>query len=146
MNNDFELFPGKDLAGLFKDIYNNQQTKKRRISELIFELKNKIRHVNDWITIGPLINQLIDYSIKNDDSLVKLATIAQRIATITHAANIESGGLISDEEKRQLMANINEMTYELNKETDGTDQTINKIQSDINKINDSIKKNEPKSK
>ena len=113
---------------------------------MIFELKNKIRHVNDWITIGPLINQLIDYSIKNDDSLVKLATIAQRIATITHAANIESGGLISDEEKRQLMANINEMTYELNKETDGTDQTINKIQSDINKINDSIKKNEPKSK
>ena len=26
MNNDFELFPGKDLAGLFKDIYSNQQT------------------------------------------------------------------------------------------------------------------------
>ena len=29
MSTHFELFPGKDLSGLFKDIYDNQQNKKR---------------------------------------------------------------------------------------------------------------------
>ena len=27
MSTDFELFPGKNLSGLFKDIYDNQQNK-----------------------------------------------------------------------------------------------------------------------
>ena len=30
MSTDFELFPGKNLSGLFKDIYENQQNKKSR--------------------------------------------------------------------------------------------------------------------
>ena len=44
MSTDFELFPGKNLSGLFKDIYDNQQNKKQRISELIAEMKKVIRH------------------------------------------------------------------------------------------------------
>ena len=32
MSINFELFPGKDLSGLFKDIYDNQQNKRKRIS------------------------------------------------------------------------------------------------------------------
>ena len=35
MSTDFELFPSKNLSGLFKDIYDNHQNKKGRISELI---------------------------------------------------------------------------------------------------------------
>ena len=46
MSTHFELFPGKDLSGLFKDIYDNQQNKKTRISELI-EMKKVIRHSGD---------------------------------------------------------------------------------------------------
>ena len=38
MSTDFELFPGKNLSGLFEDIYNNQINKKKHISEVIFEL------------------------------------------------------------------------------------------------------------
>ena len=38
MSINFELFPGKDLSGLFKDIYDNQQNKRKRISELIAEI------------------------------------------------------------------------------------------------------------
>ena len=47
MSTDFELFPGKNLSGLFKDIYDNQQNKKGRISELIAEMKKVIRHSGD---------------------------------------------------------------------------------------------------
>ena len=73
MSTDFELFPGKNLSDLFKDIYDNQQTKKLRISELIAELKKIIRHSSDMAVIAPIIRDLIDSSVKNDDSLIKMA-------------------------------------------------------------------------
>ena len=79
MSTDFELFPGKNLSGLFKDIYENQENKKQRISELIAEMKKVIRHAGDMAVIGPIIKDLVDTSVKNDDSLIKMAAIAQRI-------------------------------------------------------------------
>ena len=60
MSTDFELFPGKNLSGLFKDIYDNQQNKKSRISELIAEMKKVIRHSGDMAVIGPIIKDLVD--------------------------------------------------------------------------------------
>ena len=79
MSTDFELFPGKNLSGLFEDIYNNQINKKRHISELIAEMKKSIRHAGDMAVLGPIIKDLVDSSVRNDDQLLKLATIAQRI-------------------------------------------------------------------
>ena len=79
MSIEFELFPGKNLSGLFKDIYDNQQNKKQRISELIAEMKKVIRHAGDMAVIGPIIKDLVDTSVKNDDSLIKMAAIAQII-------------------------------------------------------------------
>jgi len=59
MSIDFELFPGKNLSGLFEDIYNNQITKKRHISELIAEMRKTIRHAGDMAVIGPILNDSI---------------------------------------------------------------------------------------
>jgi len=48
MSTNFELFPGKNLSGLFKNIYDNQQSKKQRISELI------VRSLcNDYLILRP---------------------------------------------------------------------------------------------
>lgn len=114
MSADFELFPGKNLSGLFQDIYNNQITKKERISQLIADLKSKIKHNGDVAIIGPIIKDLIDTSVKNDDHLVKLATIAQRIML---ANNKSSGddGFLTDEEKAQLLKDLEEAKQEVEK-------------------------------
>jgi hypothetical protein len=114
---DFELFPGKNLSGLFKDIYDNQINKKEKISQLIGDLKSKIKHNGDVALIGPIIKDLIDTSVKNDDHLVKLATIAQRIML---ANNKSSGddGFLSDEEKAQLLKDLEEAKEEIEKMDD----------------------------
>ena len=39
MANEFQLFDGKNLSSLFKDIYENQLNKKKNISELIESLR-----------------------------------------------------------------------------------------------------------
>jgi hypothetical protein len=102
MSNDFELFPGKSLNGLFQDIYNNQVHKKARISDLINDLKNMVRSPSDMGNLGPLINSLIDSSIRNDDHLVKLAAIATKIVAADKKTEGQEG-FLSAFEKEQLL-------------------------------------------
>jgi hypothetical protein len=128
MSTEFELFPGKDLGGLFKDIYDNQQTKKLRISELIAEMKKLIRHSGDMAVMGPIIRDLIDSSIKNDDSLVKMAAIVQRIIGASQKAEGDVG-FLSDDEKEQLLHQLEETVHEVADEQDiKVDELTNEIE------------------
>lgn len=112
MSIDFELFPGKNLSGLFKDIYENQQNKKQRISELIAEMRKLVRHAGDMAVIGPILKDLIDTSVKNDDSLIKMAAIAQRIIGAQNKADGDVG-FLTDEEKNQLLNDLEKTAKEV---------------------------------
>lgn len=114
MSGDFELFPGKNLSGLFKDIYDNQTTKKERISQLIVELKKMIKHNGDLAIVGPIIKDLIETSVKNDDQLVKLASIAQKIISADKKVEGQDG-FLTDEEKAQLLNDLEETRHEVEK-------------------------------
>jgi hypothetical protein len=47
MSTEFQLFDGKNLSSLFKDIYDNQQVKKKNISEMIESLRKLIKNVGE---------------------------------------------------------------------------------------------------
>ena len=135
MSTDFELFPGKNLSGLFKDIYDNQQNKKQRISELIAEMKKVIRHAGDMAVIGPIIKDLVDTSVKNDDALIKMAAIAQRIIGAQHKAEGDTG-FLSDEEKEQLLSQLEETAKEVVDEQEHkVDELTNEIEELKQKVN-----------
>ena len=128
MSTDFELFPGKNLSGLFKDIYENQVNKKQRISELIAEMKKVIRHAGDMAVIGPIIKDLVDTSVKNDDSLIKMAAIAQRIIGASQKAEGDSG-FLSDDEKEQLLKQLDETISQVADEQDiKVDELTNEVE------------------
>ena len=128
MSIEFELFPGKNLSGLFKDIYDNQQNKKQRISELIAEMKKVIRHAGDMAVIGPIIKDLVDTSVKNDDSLIKMAAIAQRIIGASQKAEGDSG-FLSDDEKEQLLKQLDETITQVADEQDiKVDELTNEVE------------------
>lgn len=131
MSTDFELFPGKNLSGLFQDIYNNQINKKKRISDLIDELKKLVRHAGDMAVIGPIIKDLIDTSVKNDDHLLKLATIAQRIVASEKKSEGEDG-FLSAEERAQLLAEIEDVQIEVQR-MDSIENEVEEIKQKINK-------------
>ena len=114
MNTEFELFPGKNLSGLFSDIYTNQKTKKLRISGLIKDVKDLLKSATDYATLGPLLRDLVDSSIKSDDSLVKLATIAQRIISASIQSDGVDAGVLTDAEKEQILKEIDETVAESN--------------------------------
>ena len=136
MSTDFELFPGKNLSGLFKDIYDNQQNKKKRISELIAEMRKIIRHAGDMAVIGPILKDLIDSPIRNDESLIKMSAIAQRIIGAQHKAEGDSG-FLSDDEKEQLLKQLDETIAEVADEHDTkVDELTNEIEELKQKVNE----------
>tara|TARA_B110000879_G_scaffold203461_1_gene281077 strand:+ start:59 stop:472 length:414 start_codon:yes stop_codon:yes gene_type:complete len=135
MSTEFELFPGKNLGDLFKDIYENQQTKKLRISELIAEMRKLVRHAPDMMAMGPIIRDLIDSAVKNDDSLIKMAAIAQRIIGANQASDGDSG-FLSDAEKEQLLQQFDETIKEVGAENDiKVDDLTNEIEELKQKVN-----------
>ena len=117
MASEFQLFDGKNLSSLFKDIYENQQTKKKNISEMIESLRKLIRNVGEATVLAPVIKDLIDSSIKNDDHLIKLATIAQRLAS-AEAKGIGEDGWLSETEKAQLFQDMEDTINEVEKKAD----------------------------
>lgn len=138
MSTDFELFPGKNLSGLFEDIYKNQQNKKQRISELIAEMKKVIRHAGDMAVIGPIIKDLVDTSVKNDDALIKMAAIAQRIIGAQHKAEGDSG-FLSDEEKEQLLKQLDETIAEV---ADEQETKVDELTNEIEELKQKVSKDE----
>jgi hypothetical protein len=117
MSTDFELFKGKNLSSLFEDIYTNQVSKKQKISALIEELKKMIKHAGDVAAVGPILSSLIDSSVKNDDQLVKLATIAQKIIASEKKSEGQDG-FLTEFEKNQLLKELEETKIEVERVDD----------------------------
>ena len=119
MDKDSDLFKGKTFSDLMSDIYSNQKKKDRQIKLLIAQLEPMVKNLNDAAVVVPLIKEYLDISVRNDDALIKLAAIVQRMMKDNNS-NGEGGLILSDEEKRQLMEAIDEVEKDL--PTDGGDE------------------------
>ena len=117
MEKDFKIFGDKNFSDLSEEIYENNKLKKTQIDLLIQEVHGYIQGIEDIAIVGPIIKELMDVGIKNDDNLVKLATLYQRI--MSKQTVDESGvSLLSDEEKEQLMASLEDVAEDLQKKKD----------------------------
>lgn len=77
--NNVELFEGKNLSDLFKEIYDNSTAKRQQIKELIASLAPLIEGIGDATLLVPLIKEYLEIGVKNDEQLIKLAQIVQRM-------------------------------------------------------------------
>ena len=114
-NLDSDIFGDKKLKDLFQEIYSNQKKKEKQISALIEELKPLISDIGDATLVVPLIKEYLEIGVKNDEQLIKMTTIIQRCLSNDNN-NGDGGLLISDEEKAQLLGEINKIQENLNKE------------------------------
>ena len=117
MENDFNIFGDKNFSDLSQEIYENNKLKKTQIDLLLQEVHGYIQGIEDIAIVGPIIKELMDVGIKNDDNLVKLATIYQRIMS-KQPIDDSDVGLLSEEEKEQLMATLEDVTTDLQKKSD----------------------------
>jgi len=104
IDKDSTIFDDTSFSDILKKINSNQEKKSTQINTLIDVLKPLIKKLPDAQMVVPLIKEYLDISVKNDDQLVKLATIYQRyIAAENRIYESGDNSLITDEEKRDLM-------------------------------------------
>ena len=129
MEKDFKIFDNKNFSDLSKEIYENSKLKKTQIDLLIQEVHGYIQGIEDIAIVGPVLKELFDVAVKNDDNLLKLATVIQRIMS-KHQIDDSDVGLLSDEEKEELMNSLEDAATELQKKSDDID--ISKIKEKYN--------------
>jgi len=95
------IFDDKSFGDLLKEIHGNQKKKATQLASLIAELRPLVQSLGDATVVVPLIKEYMEISVKNDDQLIKMAAIVQRLSTGTSLSG--DGGLLTEEEMDQLM-------------------------------------------
>ena len=104
---DYEIYKGKNFSDLCKDIVKNSEEKKNQVDILITDLREMIKTIADATMLVPLLKEYFDVGVRNDEQLIKLAAIIQRIMS-GKASEEGANSTLTDEEKKQLMAAIEE--------------------------------------
>jgi hypothetical protein len=108
---DSIVFGKKKFSDIFSEIYENQKTKQKQISSLISELKPLIEDIGDATLIVPLIKEYMEISVKNDEQLIKMATIIQRAL---NSSSPDDSSTITEEEKQQLLEELEKLNPNTN--------------------------------
>ena len=103
---DSIVFGNKKFSDILHEIYDNQTTKKQQITSLISELKPLIQEIGDATLIVPLIKEYLEIGVKNDEQLIKMATIIQRAVNNSNAG--DSLG-ITEKEKEELLQELDKL-------------------------------------
>ena len=120
-----EIFEGKSFQDLTKDIYKNTTDRKKQIDLLISEIHGFITTIDDVVMVAPIIKEYMDVAVKNDEHLVKLAGVIQRIMSKSSSGDEESF-LLSDSEKEDLINALQEDVDDLQKIKDKAEITKQK--------------------
>ena len=131
MEKDFNIFDGKNFSDLSKEIYDNSKLKKTQLDLLIQEVHGYIQGIEDIALVGPIIKELFDASIKNDDNLLKLATVIQRIMN-KQADAVDDTALLSEDEKEELMASLEDAAASLQGKSDEIESSMTKVRKQVN--------------
>jgi hypothetical protein len=127
---DYEIFDGKSLSSLFKDIYDNTEFNRKQLEVLTKELVQLIKDGDTAVQIVPMIKEYLEINVKNDDQLVKMAGIVQRLISAESKAGAENEYGLSDEEKNQLLSGMEDTIKDLQQESDKIHNRIESVKVD----------------
>jgi hypothetical protein len=121
------IFDGKTLSDLFSDVYKNTEAKRAQINQFVASMVKLIRTPEDAAVMGPVIKDFLEVNVKNDEHIVRLVKIAQRLVTVNTKSTDTQ--LLSDEEKNQLLSNIKSDFEAVIAEQDDIESTISRMKS-----------------
>ena len=128
MKSKDEIFKGKSFQDLTHDIYKNTTDRKKQIDLLISEIHGFITTIDDVVMVAPIIKEYMDVAVKNDEHLVKLAGVIQRIIAKSSGGDEESF-LLSDAEKEDLINALQEDVNDLQRINDKAEIAKQKSQN-----------------
>jgi hypothetical protein len=106
MDLEKEIFQGKKISDLVKEIYDKQKDQDNKISNEILRLTDLISSPGDAIIIVPLLKGFFDSSLKNDEVLLKILQLFQKAAEKAQS-NENDPGILSEKDLEQLFSEVN---------------------------------------
>ena len=103
---DRTLFKDKTFSDVLEEIYNNSKKKDKQITALIGELKPLVENIGDATLVVPMIANYLEIGVKNDEMLVKMLTIVQRMDN-AKASGDTAGFELGAEELAQILDQAN---------------------------------------
>jgi hypothetical protein len=79
------------------------------------------------IQLIPMIKEYLEINVKNDEQLVKLATVVQRLIAAESKGGSESEFGLSEKEKTQLLTSIDDVVVDLQKKSDSLTEDIKSV-------------------
>jgi hypothetical protein len=128
MSDSYEVFEGKTLANVFKDIYTNSEENKKQIEVLMKDLLRFVTDTASAVALVPILKDYLDVAVKNDEQLIKVAAIVQKLASAEAKGSDSEFGL-SELEKEQLMSGLSDSIAEIQEQSDIISEDIDSKQS-----------------
>ena len=128
MSDSYEVFEGKTLANVFKDIYTNSEENKKQIEVLMKDLLRFVTDTASAVALVPILKDYLDVAVKNDEQLIKVAAIVQKLASADAKGSDGEFGL-SELEKEQLMSGLSDSIAEIQEQSDKISEDIDSTQS-----------------
>ena len=120
------IFDGKTLADMFSDVYKNTNSKREQINQFVTNFVKLIKTPEDAAVLGPVIKDFLEVNVKNDEHIVRLVQIAQRLVSINTKTS-SGGDILSEEEKAQLLKNIKTDFEMVISEQDDLEESIQRL-------------------
>jgi len=109
MDKDSLLFDDKSFSDLLRDVYTNTKKKETQINGLIDQLKPMIKSMTDASVMVPLVKEYLEVSVKNDDNLVRLTAIIQRLLVTNSKTTPEGEMGLTEAERNQLLSEAQDL-------------------------------------
>jgi len=124
------IFGDKTLSDMFSDVYKNTERKREQINQFVASFVKLIKTPEDAAMLGPVLKDLLETNVKNDEHIVRLVQIAQRLVAMD-SKSTEGNSLLSDAEKEQLLRNVQKDFEEAIKDSEDIEDELQTIKTKI---------------
>jgi hypothetical protein len=115
---------------MFSDVYKNTERKREQINQFVASFVKLIKTPEDAAMLGPVLKDLLETNVKNDEHIVRLVQIAQRLVAMD-SKSTEGNSLLSDAEKEQLLRNVQKDFEEAIKDSEDIEDELQTIKTKI---------------
>jgi len=111
------IYGKTSLADVFKEIHVNQKEKNKQIDNLIQQLSPLVKSINDAAVVVPLIKEYLDVGVKNDEQLIKMTSVVQRLLATDakQKADQPADWILSPDELKQIQSDLKDIN-QINKD------------------------------
>lgn len=109
---DVKAFGDKSLGNVLEEAYDRSKEEREVIEGLIDELSGLMDDTDDAVMLVPLIKEYLEINVKNNEQLIKISKVIQRMYNATIKEDDGGGSIaggLSDQEKDQIRDMAKEM-------------------------------------